>query len=90
MTMAAASLAFFVDVRDFPTGGHFAVLADDAAAPKCGETDQSNETHDLLQFTRGAMCMPPMARDLPHPLELTFLSAKAHEPAGASWARRVA
>src|SRR5438445_9870318 len=83
MVVAATFLALFFDVRDFPAGGHFAVLANDAAAPECGETEQSNKTHDLLQLPQGAMCMPAGARPSPSTLLITLLSANVHKRAGA-------
>ena len=43
--MVRACLAFFFDIRDFATRGHFAVPADDASARKGLETQEPNQTH---------------------------------------------
>jgi hypothetical protein len=45
MSVTAARLAFFLNVRDFPTRRHFAVSTDDASARKSGEAKKPNETH---------------------------------------------
>ena len=48
MPVAAARLAFLLDIRNFAARGHFAVPADDAAAGERGEAEKPNETHDAL------------------------------------------
>src|SRR5207302_3466443 len=45
MRVAAAALAFFLDVGHFAARRHFAVPADDAAAGECGEAEKPDETH---------------------------------------------
>ena len=40
-----AGLTFFLDIRDFPTRGHFAIPADDASAREGCEAQKPNETH---------------------------------------------
>jgi hypothetical protein len=47
MSVTAARLAFFLDVRDFPTRRHFAVPADHASARESGEAKKPNETHTV-------------------------------------------
>ena len=49
MPVASTGLAFFLDVRDFTTGGHFAVTANHAAAGESGEAEEPNETHTILR-----------------------------------------
>ena len=49
MPMASTGLAFFLDVRDFTTGGQFAVTANHAAAGESGEAEKPNETHTILR-----------------------------------------
>jgi len=59
VTVTAASLALFLDVRDFAAGGHFAIAADDASAGERREAEKPNETvHAVLPCDRSAIYMP--------------------------------
>ena len=50
VTVTAASLALFLDVRDFTAGGHFAVPSHHAPASQRGEPQKPNETHRAPQL----------------------------------------
>src|SRR5919198_3030486 len=49
MPVASTGLALFLDVRDFPTGRHFAITANHATAGESGEAEKPNETHTILR-----------------------------------------
>src|SRR5262249_6908713 len=51
MTVAAARLAFLLDIRDFAAGRELAIASDDAPAGESGEPKKSNETHKTLKRT---------------------------------------
>ena len=72
MTMAAAGLAFFLDVADFAAGRYLAVPADHAATGERIETEKPNQTHTALyQRTRRNPFAPP------HQDEQTLYRARA-------------
>jgi hypothetical protein len=59
MTVAAAGLTFFFNVRNFAAGGHLAIAADNASAGESREAEKPNETvHADLRCNRAAICMP--------------------------------
>jgi len=78
VAVTSAGFAFFLDVRDFPTRRHFAVLADDAATGKRRKSKKPNETHhesSPLGMTVSNICTD----ELPFPL--IHISANCVRPA---------
>src|ERR1700751_562142 len=45
VVVGGPALALFLDVAHLATRGHFPIPADDAAAGKCPESEESNEAH---------------------------------------------
>jgi hypothetical protein len=77
VSVAAAGLAFLLDVGDFAAGRYFAVAADHAPTAEGGETEQSNETHRALLISAEQYTCRVIIDNEPHLADwLVYISAQ--------------